>query len=63
MHLEVMEVRDEGKEQRTEPVGELKNFILDNEHPDQIFSMNAGWVPKQKKLVMTLIRNHSSIFP
>lgn len=41
VHLEVMEVRDEGKEQRMESTGELENFPLDDEHPDQVFSMNA----------------------
>lgn len=34
IHSEVMEVKDEEKEQRTEPVGELKHFILSDEHPD-----------------------------
>lgn len=41
VHPEVMEVRDEGKEQRMESTGELKNFPLDDEHLDQVFSMNA----------------------
>lgn len=31
---EAIEVENEDKEQRIEPIGELKNFILDTNHPD-----------------------------
>lgn len=31
VHLEVMEVRDEEKEQRTQPAKELESFVLNGE--------------------------------
>lgn len=62
VHLEVMEVRDEGKEQKTDPTKELEGFPLNNEHPNQVSSMNVNLDPEQKKAVMALICNHLSSF-
>lgn len=33
VHLEIIEVRDEEKEQRTQLIGKLENFSLDEENP------------------------------
>lgn len=42
VHREVMEVRDEEKEQRTQPIEELESFTLGKEHPEKTFNMNAN---------------------
>ena len=52
---EVLEVRDEKKEARTEPVGELKTFPLSEAETDKVFSLNADLTKEQKTEVMALI--------
>ncbi|KAG8650777.1 hypothetical protein MANES_07G072438v8 [Manihot esculenta] len=59
---EVLEVRDETKEARTEPVGELETFSLSEEETSKVFSLNAGLTKEQKGEAMALIRSHSPTF-
>ncbi|XP_043809729.1 uncharacterized protein LOC122723055 [Manihot esculenta] len=59
---EVMEVRDEKREARTEPVGELETFPLAETETDKVFSFNAGLSKEQKTEAMALIRAHASSF-
>ncbi|KAG8633903.1 hypothetical protein MANES_18G146801v8 [Manihot esculenta] len=59
---EVLEVRDEEKEAKTEPVGELETFPLSEAETDKVLSLNAGLTKEQKTEVMALIRGHASSF-
>ncbi|XP_043811001.1 uncharacterized protein LOC122723282 [Manihot esculenta] len=59
---EVLEVRDEKKEARTEPVRELETFPLSEVETDKVFSLNAGLTKEQKTEVIALIRGHASSF-
>ncbi|XP_043805279.1 uncharacterized protein LOC122721502 [Manihot esculenta] len=59
---EVLEVRDEKKEARTEPVGELETFSLSEAETNKVFSLNTGLTKEQKTEVMTLTRGHASSF-
>lgn len=49
INREVLEVRNEEKEQRTQLAEELESFILNKEHPEKTFSMNAGWRLSRRK--------------
>ncbi|XP_021617952.1 uncharacterized protein LOC110618996 [Manihot esculenta] len=62
MDSEVLEVRDEKTEAKTEPVGELETFSLSEAETDKAFSLNAGLTKEQKAEVMSLIRGHASSF-
>lgn len=56
------EVRDEKKEQRTQPAKELENFALSEGHPKKTFSINANLSAKQKKAFETLVQGYASTF-
>ncbi|XP_043807307.1 uncharacterized protein LOC122721954 [Manihot esculenta] len=62
LDAEVLEVRDEKKEARTEPVRELETFPLSEAETDKIFSLNASLTKEQKTEVIALIRDHASSF-
>ncbi|XP_043809016.1 uncharacterized protein LOC122722391 [Manihot esculenta] len=62
MDSEVLEVRDEKTEARTESVGELETFSLSETEIDKTFSLNAGLTKEQKAEVMSLIRGRASSF-
>lgn len=51
VHPGVIEVRNEEKEQRTQPTRELESFILNEEEPEKIFNMNAKLTREQKTFV------------
>lgn len=55
VHREVMELRDEEKEQRTQLAEELKSFILGKEHSWKTFNVNADLGSKQKEVIKALV--------
>lgn len=57
-----MEVWDEKKEVRTEPVDKLETFSLSREEIDKVFSINASLEESQREAAMALIRGHISSF-
>ncbi|XP_021616527.1 uncharacterized protein LOC110617827 [Manihot esculenta] len=62
INLKVIEVRDEKKEARTEPVDKLETFPLSEEESDKVFNVNASLEKDQKETTMALIRGHASSF-
>ncbi|XP_021598919.1 uncharacterized protein LOC110604945 [Manihot esculenta] len=59
---EVMKVRDERKEAKTEPVDKLETYSLFGEESDNTFSINSSLEESQKEAAMALIRGHVSSF-
>lgn len=62
VHREVMELRDEEKEQRTQLAEELKSFILGKEHSWKTFNVNADLGSKQKEVIKALVWGHANSF-
>lgn len=60
--LEIIEVRDEEKEQRTQLMRELESIILTEENPEKTFSMNINLKVEQKTAIKALVRGHTKSF-
>lgn len=59
---EVMGVRDERKETRTEPVDKLEAFPLLEQENIKVFNISSGLEQSQKATTMALIRKHAPSF-
>lgn len=62
INREVLEVRNEEKEQRTQLAEELESFILNKEHPEKNIQHECRLEAEQKEAIKILVRGHANSF-